>query len=161
LSAARRARPKEESMASSGATPAAPSIALRPYARERDAVSASESVTFPELVWAHYLHQRALHDQGSCTAEEEFRSQLTRFVAENGTIANAYWCTGEASAVALTEEPCERILGFLWRRRPIRDRLMARPTGGPADPADLNDLQQQVLAANAQIRAEGLPVGQP
>jgi hypothetical protein len=41
------------------------------------------------------------------------------------------------------------------------DRLMARPTGGPADPSDLNDLQQQVLAANAKIRAEGLPVGQP
>ena len=38
---------------------------------------------------------------------------------------------------------------------------MARPTGDPADPADLNDLQQQVLAANAKIRAEGLPVGQP
>ncbi len=48
-----------------------------------------------------------------------------------------------------------------WRAEVFRDRLMARPTGGPADPSDLNDLQQQVLAANAQIRAEGLPVGQP
>jgi hypothetical protein len=43
----------------------------------------------------------------------------------------------------------------------FRDRLMARPTGDPADPSDLNDLQQQVLAADAKIRAEGLPVGQP
>ena len=48
-----------------------------------------------------------------------------------------------------------------WRADVFRDRLMARPTGDPADPADLNDLQQQVLAANAKIRAEGLPVGQP
>jgi phospholipase C len=48
-----------------------------------------------------------------------------------------------------------------WRAEVFRDRLMARPTGDPADPSDLNDLQQQVLAANAKIRAEGLPVGQP
>jgi len=48
-----------------------------------------------------------------------------------------------------------------WRAEVYRDRLLARPTGDPADPADLNDLQQQVLAANAKIRAEGLPVGQP
>ena len=48
-----------------------------------------------------------------------------------------------------------------WRAEVFRDRLMARPTGDPADPSDLNDLQKQVLAANAQVRAEGLPVGQP
>jgi len=107
-------------MASSGATPAAQSIAFRPHARERDVVSASESVAFPQLVWAHYLYQHALHDEGELhgPAEEEFRSQLGRFVAENGPIVNAYWCTGEASAVALTEQPGERVLGFLWRRRP-------------------------------------------
>ena len=71
-------------------------------------------------MWAHYLHQHALHDEGELhgPAEEEFRSQLGRFVAENGPIVNAYWCTGEASAVALTEQPGERVLGFLWRRRP-------------------------------------------
>ena len=74
-------------MASSGATPAAPSIALRPPGRrERDAVSASESVTFPELVWAHFLHQRALRESGELhgPAEDEFRQQLDRFVAEKG-----------------------------------------------------------------------------
>jgi hypothetical protein len=48
-----------------------------------------------------------------------------------------------------------------WRAEVFRDRLMARPTGDPADPSDLNDLQQQVLAADAKIRAEGLPIGQP
>ena len=31
----------------------------------------------------------------------------------------------------------------------------------PADPKDLTDLQQQVLAAKKRIRAEGLPEGQP
>jgi len=108
-------------MASSGATPAAPPIAFqRPVPRRLDQLAASESVSFPELVWAHYLHQRALHDEGELhgPAEEEYRSQLGRFVAENGPIVNAYWCTSEASAVALTEKPGERVLGFLWRQRP-------------------------------------------
>jgi tetrahydromethanopterin S-methyltransferase subunit G len=107
-------------MASSGATPAAPSIALRPHARERDAIRASESVAFPELVWAHFLRQRALRENGELhgPAEDEFRQQLDRFTAEHGPVINAYWCTREASAVAITEKPGERILGFLWRDRP-------------------------------------------
>ena len=35
------------------------------------------------------------------------------------------------------------------------------PLTTPADPKDLTDLQQQVLAAKKRIRAEGLPEGQP
>jgi hypothetical protein len=107
-------------MSSSDATPAASSLALRARTRERDAVSASEAVSFPELVWAHFAYQRELHDQGlpHGPAEAEFRAQLERFVAVHGPIINAYWCTKEASAVALTEEKGERVLGFLWRRAP-------------------------------------------
>jgi hypothetical protein len=77
-------------------------------------------VSFPELVWAHFLYQRELHDQGVLhgPAEAEFRSQLDRFAAEQGPIINAYWCTSEASAVALTEKKGSRVLGFLWRRAP-------------------------------------------
>ena len=106
-------------MASSGATPAAPSIAFRPEALRREYARASESVAFPELVWAHYLRQRELHDEHQLhgPAEVEFRDQLERFVDENGTIINAYWCLHEASAVAITEKPGNRVLG-LWRRRP-------------------------------------------
>jgi hypothetical protein len=110
-------------MASSGATPAAPSIALqRSTARGRDQVAASESVAFPELVWAHYARQRALHDDGELhgPAENEFRAQLDRFVAEQGKVINAYWCTSEASAVAITEESGKKLFGlpFMWRRQP-------------------------------------------
>lgn len=104
-------------MSSSGATPAASTWALR-RARERDEVAAAESVAFPELVWAHFLRQRELHDDGQLhgPAEEEYRSQLERFTKEHGTIINAYWCTSEASAVAITEKRGDRVLGFLWRR---------------------------------------------
>jgi phospholipase C len=48
-----------------------------------------------------------------------------------------------------------------WRAEVFRSRVMADPVTDPADPLELNDLQQQVLAANQRIRAEGLPVGQP
>jgi hypothetical protein len=75
-------------------------------------------VAFPELVWAHFLRQQELHRDGQLhgPAEVEFRSQLERFVKEHGTIINAYWCTTEASGVALTEKRGDRVLGFLWRR---------------------------------------------
>jgi hypothetical protein len=107
-------------MSSSGATPAASHLAIGARSRARTEVAPSETVSFPELVWAHFLYQRELHDQGVLhgPAETEFRSQLDRFVAEQGPIINAYWCTSEASAVALTEKKGERVLGFLWRKAP-------------------------------------------
>lgn len=104
-------------MSSPGATPAATTWALR-KSRTREGVAAAESVAFPELVWAHFLRQRELHEQGQLhgPAEEEYRSQLEHFTEEHGPIINAYWCTSEASAVAITEKPGDRVLGFLWRR---------------------------------------------
>jgi hypothetical protein len=107
-------------MSTSGATPAASRLAIGARSLARDQVAASERVSFPELVWSHFLYQRELHEQGlqHGPAETEFRSQLERFVAEQGPIINAYWCTTEASGVALTERKGDRVLGFLWRRAP-------------------------------------------
>jgi hypothetical protein len=103
---------------SSSATPA-PALSLERRAEAREA-AAAQSVTFPELVWAHFLRQRELHEDGALhgPAEEEYRRQLARFVKEHGKILNAYWCTSEASAVALTEKQGARVWGFLWRRHP-------------------------------------------
>ena len=105
-------------MSSSGATPAASRLRIGARTRAREAVAASEAVSFPELVWSHFAYQRELHEQGLMhgPAEAEFRGQLERFVAAQGPIVNAYWCTTEASAVALTEKKGDRLLGFLWRR---------------------------------------------
>src|SRR3954463_8475498 len=108
-------------MSSSGVTPAATPLALgRERSLGRDQVAAGEAVSFPEVVWAHFVHQRELHEHGQLhsPAEQEFRAQLARFVADQGKILNAYWCTTEASAVALTEKKVARVLGFLWRRAP-------------------------------------------
>jgi hypothetical protein len=61
--------------------------------------------SFPELVWAHHLRQREL-DEGRIhgEAEQEYRRRLQAFQEAEGRLVNAYWCTTEASAVAVTEK---------------------------------------------------------
>ena len=107
------------SSTASPATRALPLRRLRLRAREAE-ISAAEAVTFPELVWAHHLHVREQHRNGDLHSplEAAYREKLERFVAVNGRILNAYWCTSEASGVALTEQPGSRVWGFLWRRQP-------------------------------------------
>jgi phospholipase C len=48
----------------------------------------------------------------------------------------------------------------VWRSEVFRDRIL-KPTTTAADPTDLNDLQQEVLAAKNHLRERGLPEGQP
>jgi hypothetical protein len=62
--------------------------------------------SFPELVWAHHIRQRELHETGRMhgEAEDEFRRRVTAFQQAEGRLVNAYWCTTEASGVALTEK---------------------------------------------------------
>jgi hypothetical protein len=67
---------------------------------------ASDDCSFPELVWAHYLRQREVEEKGHMhgEAESEFRRRLAAFEDAEGRLLNAYWCTSEASAVAITEK---------------------------------------------------------
>lgn len=64
------------------------------------------SVSFPELVWLHHLRQEELkhhkRDPYDGPAEDRYREAFERFEQENGPIVEAYWCTEEASGVALT-----------------------------------------------------------
>jgi len=73
---------------------------LRPARRRRP------SISFPELVWLHHLRQAELGDHNrdpyEGPAEDRYRAAVERFEEENGSIVEAYWCTNEASAVALT-----------------------------------------------------------
>ena len=63
-----------------------------------------KSVSFPELVVAHFLRQQALAEghvyEGE--AEERYREFERAFEAHHGPIVNVYWCSHQASAVALT-----------------------------------------------------------
>ena len=68
--------------------------------------TAERKVSFPELVWAHFLRQKELRDrqlepyQGP--AEKRYRDFEARFEAQHGEIVQAYWCSDDASAVAIT-----------------------------------------------------------
>lgn len=88
-------------------------------ARDR-AVAAGESVSFAELVWAHFLRQREVHEHGILDgpAERDYRRRLEQFELQHGQIVNAYWCSDEASAAALTAKPGRRVLR-LWHAHPI------------------------------------------
>jgi hypothetical protein len=85
-----------------------------------ETVSPAESITFPELVWAHFLRQREIQESGALSgpSDPEYRKRRELFVREQGEVLQAYWCTTEASAVALTRHTEGRVLGVLWRRRP-------------------------------------------
>lgn len=63
-------------------------------------------IAFPELVWAHFLRQREVHEAtGEPYAgpdEERYRRFEADFEARYGPVVKSYWCSNEASAVALT-----------------------------------------------------------
>lgn len=63
-------------------------------------------VSFPELVWVHFLRQKELLQEHpgpyEGPAEKRYREFEASFEARHGTIVNQYWCTSEASGIALT-----------------------------------------------------------
>jgi hypothetical protein len=67
---------------------------------------AARAVSFPELVWLHHLRQQELkqgrHKPYEGPAEDRYRRAVERFEEEHGKIVDAYWCSNDASAVALT-----------------------------------------------------------
>jgi hypothetical protein len=67
---------------------------------------ATRAVSFPELVWLHFLRQQELqqgrHKPYEGPAEDRYRRFVQRFEEEHGKIVDAYWCSNQASAVALT-----------------------------------------------------------
>jgi hypothetical protein len=79
--------------------------------QERD-----DSVSFPELVWAHHKRQEALEGAAEAAADDVYRKKLMRFKAEHGKVLETYWCRYEASGVALTEIERPRRLSNLYRR---------------------------------------------
>src|ERR1044071_8541880 len=59
------------------------------------------SVSFAELVWAHYQRQEEVYT-GKVEAgawEAEYRRRLKRFKQEHGEIRKDYWCRYQASGV--------------------------------------------------------------
>jgi hypothetical protein len=92
---------------------------------DRNGQRLQSAVSFPELVWAHFLRQQEVRETGNLhgPSEIEYRRRLAAFETAEGQLLQAYWCTSEASAVALTEKECR---GFArLRRRPPDIRFHA------------------------------------
>jgi hypothetical protein len=92
-----------------------------------------DDTSFPQLVFAHYLRQRELYSaayDGAPSAdrtlrgpaEEEYQRKLAAFTKRNGRILDAYWCTHEISAVALTARAVWGWRG-LWPHRGLVTHL--------------------------------------
>src|SRR5205823_10401558 len=77
-----------------------------------------EPVPFAELVLAHYLRQAEVYANRSYGGPEEkpYQQKLKGFIAANGRIVDAYWCTQAPSAVAVTER-MDRSWRHLWSRQ--------------------------------------------
>jgi hypothetical protein len=80
---------------------------------------ATRAVSFPELVWLHFLRQQELregrHKPYEGPAEDRYRKFVARFEEEHGKIVDAYWCSNQASGVALTVKRRPLILPDLVR----------------------------------------------
>jgi hypothetical protein len=92
-----------------------------------------EDSSFPQLVFAHYLRQRELYSAAydgaprpdrtlRGPAEAEYQRKLAAFTRHNGRILDAYWCTHEISAAALTARSTWGWRG-LWPHREVVTRL--------------------------------------
>jgi hypothetical protein len=75
------------------------------------------SVTFPELVLAHYVWRRGVGTNGARDSETSYRDALVAFERDHGRIIDSYWCLEVPSAVALTAKPRQRFLR--WFRKPM------------------------------------------
>lgn len=69
------------------------------------------SVSFPELVRAHYEWERSRGANGS--SEKRYRDALEKFQADEGELMHAYWATKRPSAVALTVKPRHPLVRML------------------------------------------------
>ena len=78
------------------------------------------SVSFAELVWAHYQRQQEVYaGETDGPWEQIYRERLTRFKREHGDIRKDYWCRYQASGVALTARRRPRRPRTLWRHDEI------------------------------------------
>ena len=82
---------------------------VRTWARERVTRRRAvhhDTVSFAELILAHYLRQVEVFKNRRLDGdwEEPYRKKLRSFVHAHGRVVAAYWCTREPSAVALTQK---------------------------------------------------------
>lgn len=79
------------------------------------------SVSYAELVWAHFKRQEEVDRDtpGIGPWEREYRDRLRRFKQQHGEILEEYWCRGVASGAMLTARLGRRRWTRLFKRDSI------------------------------------------
>jgi hypothetical protein len=86
-------------------TTLSPPVDALARAEGRNGKPQQSAVSFPELVWAHFLRYKEVHGKKNLHGpmETEYRRRLAAFEEAEGELIGAYWCTTEASAAAITK----------------------------------------------------------
>ncbi len=92
--------------------------------RRRRSSERCTTVSFPELVWAHFLWRNQLAALAGdaerrtldVPLEHPYRARLLGFQREQGSIVQAYWCSKSASAAAITVLHASRFQRKILRR---------------------------------------------
>jgi hypothetical protein len=81
-----------------------------------------ESISFPDLVWAHFKWEQDVHADRPVhpLVEARYRASLKQFEAQHGKILEAYWSTTCASGVAVTVKAAPRPLNWLGKDPSLR-----------------------------------------
>ena len=146
---------------------------LPPAAHDDRPAFRTYGVRVPALVVSPFT-ERASVSNVAYDHTSIIKTILMRFCRKNGQIPNMGARVANANHLGGTlklaqprpptpteafRDAVDRITA--WRADVFRSRVLMEPITTPADPTNLTDLQEQVLAAKKVIRAEGLPEGQP
>jgi phospholipase C len=146
---------------------------LPPAAHDDKAAFRTYGVRVPAIVVSPFTPRASVSNE-TFDHTSIIKTILLRFCQKNGQIPNMGARVANANHLGSTlslaqarpptpteafRDAVDRITS--WRAEVFRSRVLMDPITTPADPADLNDLQKQVVAARNKIRAEGLPEGQP
>jgi hypothetical protein len=92
-------------------------------------------VSFSEVVRVHYRWAQHFHSgrEAANASKDHLDDVLRRFEVDQGTIVDAYWCTSQASAAALTakdfpEPPRWHHIRLPWRKQPEAELRLHRVT---------------------------------
>jgi hypothetical protein len=127
------------------------------------ALEDGEPVTFADLVLAHHLRQWRLYNAAQSdgsgdalalaeVADRAYQERLRRFQAVHGTIARAYWCTYQISAVAIAEQHVPLPWWRFPRRTETRQRVFAETDWATRDAPELAHQLHKI--DNLAVRAD-------
>lgn len=105
-----------------------------------------EVVPFAELVLVHYLRQLAVYKNREYGGPQEttYQAKLKAFTETNGRLVEAYWCTRQPSAVAVTEKTVRS-----WRRLWLAQHVVSFHSETDWITSECPEIADQVYASRA------------